>query len=434
MAVCTNHTGTETYLSCSACERPFCFNCLTQMAVGQKCLHCAKGIAPKASGQLPGRAETKVLLAKKDRHIALKATFQLLLGPVRFAARASRIQNGEGWRLLTGAVGFANLPTAAFGLGLSWWLGRFLELKLGHVRLALLALVGIASGLAACLVAQPDANNFAALGMAGAFVGAYGAGLMLRQLPRLRLPNVGYGWLLGIFFLGSSVIRALSDTGTLIVLVVSAAVGFVFGRIALSDLTTMSQTNQRIALAVSFAALATFSAARASQVTITKPDANAELVSALDDIVGAVTDPSSYDRGWLRVTYWEDELDGGDAQSYQLQCDPSPRDKPQASGFGFNWIASNASGACAWLATAKVPDRGELRDSCVSPDSSPQLMSRVQLTGDLGSRTIDVAIRTSGCPGEAASAADLFFPDDDRTAPSTVPPTRASTTAITTPS
>jgi hypothetical protein len=78
----------------------------------------------------------------------------------------------------------------------------------------------------------------------------------------LRVPNVGYGWLLAIFFSGSSVIRALSDTGTLIVLITSVDVGFVFGRVALSDLTTVSQSNQRFALAVAFVALSTFAAVR----------------------------------------------------------------------------------------------------------------------------------------------------------------------------
>ncbi len=384
---------------------------------------------------MPGRAATTLLLAKKDRHLALKLTiaalatanilmlangnaaFGLLLGPVRFAARASRFQNGVDWRLLTGAVGFANLPTAALGLGLSWWLGRFLELKLGHVRLALLAIVGVAAGLAACLTVQPDANNFAALGTAGSFIGAYGAGLVMNQLPRLRLPVVGYGWIFALFFLGSTLVRVLSDRGTLIVLLTSAAVGAAVGRVALSDLTTASEPKQRVVLAVAFVALAGFSAVRASQASIGALDPNAERMSALNALLRSVEPPTSHDPGWFRVTWWEDENDIGDSQSYQLRCSPLPQDKPQASGLGFRWKASNAAGACGWLASNKVPDRGELQDvGCTSlaPSTEVALMSRVQLVGDYGNRDIDVSIRSSGCAGPSAQALELFFPADDR--------------------
>ncbi|MBJ7473007.1 MAG: hypothetical protein JHD16_17005, partial [Solirubrobacteraceae bacterium] len=42
-ATCAFHPKVETSLSCSACDKPACVDCLTPVAVGQHCDGCTKG-------------------------------------------------------------------------------------------------------------------------------------------------------------------------------------------------------------------------------------------------------------------------------------------------------------------------------------------------------------------------------------------------------
>ena len=42
MEVCYRHPGRETGVSCSACGRPICPDCMTSTSVGMRCPECAR--------------------------------------------------------------------------------------------------------------------------------------------------------------------------------------------------------------------------------------------------------------------------------------------------------------------------------------------------------------------------------------------------------
>ncbi|MGH2985520.1 MAG: B-box zinc finger protein [Solirubrobacterales bacterium] len=42
MATCYRHPGRETNVSCSACGRPICPDCMTSTSVGMRCPECAR--------------------------------------------------------------------------------------------------------------------------------------------------------------------------------------------------------------------------------------------------------------------------------------------------------------------------------------------------------------------------------------------------------
>ena len=77
MTVCTKHNDSETGLSCSTCDRPFCHLCLHQGPVGSKCRECSKGIPITTTTR--ERTTANVAYVAKDRLFALKAVMATVL-------------------------------------------------------------------------------------------------------------------------------------------------------------------------------------------------------------------------------------------------------------------------------------------------------------------------------------------------------------------
>ncbi|MGB8965675.1 MAG: rhomboid family intramembrane serine protease [Candidatus Cybelea sp.] len=86
---------------------------------------------------------------------------------------AAVLQNGQWWRIVTGAFLHAGLLHIGVNMMSLWFLGRFIELALGSWRMLLVYMVSlVASGLAVVYFSNP---LVATVGASGAIFGLFGA-------------------------------------------------------------------------------------------------------------------------------------------------------------------------------------------------------------------------------------------------------------------
>lgn len=146
---CVNHPGTQTRLSCAACDRPICPRCVRRSSVGQRCPDCA---GPAASTRRPSRIA------------------QYLRGGVPAAVLA--VAGG----IIAAQITFGSIILSAvigFGVGklMSWGAGGEGDQPLPQIAVGI-ALVGLALGFTAfygsplppgpiTLLAYPAAGWFA---------------------------------------------------------------------------------------------------------------------------------------------------------------------------------------------------------------------------------------------------------------------------------
>lgn len=216
---CYRHPDRETGLSCSECERPICYECMTPAPVGLRC--------PEHSGKPQGIRKVTVAAERAATGVGSRRAFavtmaligvnvsvyllELALGspeggtnnwiynhgalvangvyyrgavvPVPENAIASGytmigVLHGEWWRLLTGA--FLHYGIVHLGLNMLslYFGGRILEVVIGRWRFLLLYLVAAVAGSAGALYWTP---NGATAGASGAIFGVFGALLVLER-------------------------------------------------------------------------------------------------------------------------------------------------------------------------------------------------------------------------------------------------------------
>ena len=224
---CYRHPDRETGLSCSECDRPICYECMTPAPVGLRCPeHSGKpqGIqkvtvaaerAVTGVGARRGNLVTMILIginvAVYAVELALGGTVdglgntlynhgvlfangayengQLLTGPVHAiappGAQVAGVEHGEWWRLVTAA--FLHYGPLHLGLNMFslYFAGSILERMVGRWRYALLYLTAGVAGSAGALVVTPNSPT---AGASGAIFGVLGALLVLE-----RRGNLGTG-------------------------------------------------------------------------------------------------------------------------------------------------------------------------------------------------------------------------------------------------
>jgi membrane associated rhomboid family serine protease len=199
---CYRHPDRETGLSCSECERPICYECMTPAPVGIRCpehsgkpqgLQRVTQTARRATTDSYGGYVTKVLVALNVgiflAELALGGTFQgtgnriyeegvLVTSAVNSAGEIVGVSHGDWWRLLTAA--FLHYGPIHLGMNMLalWWFGQPLEHTLGRARFLLLYLASGLAGSAGALVMSPNA---ATVGASGAIFGILGAALVLER-------------------------------------------------------------------------------------------------------------------------------------------------------------------------------------------------------------------------------------------------------------
>jgi membrane associated rhomboid family serine protease len=226
---CYRHPDRETGLSCSVCERPICYECMTPAPVGLRCPdHSGKpqGIQKVTAattrtvtgvGARTGNAVTLVLIGINVavyalelaaggsingtgnwiyRHGALLANGVYsggsLIGVPSSAVSQLRgqyeivgVNQGEPWRLLTSAFLHYGPIHLALNMVSLYFAGSILEQVIGRWRYLLLYLVSGLAGAAGALLWTPNA---ATAGASGAIFGILGA---LFVLERRGIINTG---------------------------------------------------------------------------------------------------------------------------------------------------------------------------------------------------------------------------------------------------
>lgn len=189
MAECYRHSGRQTSVSCSNCERPICPDCMTPTPVGMRCPECSgqktKVIRPAAGFGLGAATPvTRALIAINVAVAVLGVLFSgdLFNGGGRLindgALFGPAVEAGEWWRIITSGFlhsGLFHLALNAFALFI---LGSVLEPALGSVRFAGLYAASLLTGSLGVLILDPNAVT---VGASGAVFGVFGATFLIAR-------------------------------------------------------------------------------------------------------------------------------------------------------------------------------------------------------------------------------------------------------------
>jgi membrane associated rhomboid family serine protease len=196
---CYRHPNRVTGVSCSACGRPICPDCMTPTSVGMRCPECAKQ-RTKVHSMRTMQGEPRVTVGI----IIVCAVVFLASGSfgIGTAHGGSRVVNDfalwgpaidinhEYWRLVTGAFLHANLIHIGFNMYLLWILGQMLEPTLGSARFAALYATALLWGSFGALVVTPDAQTVGASGAVFGLMGAAAVELRARGINPFQT-NIG---------------------------------------------------------------------------------------------------------------------------------------------------------------------------------------------------------------------------------------------------
>jgi membrane associated rhomboid family serine protease len=184
MATCYRHPSRETGVSCSACGRAICPDCMTPTSVGMRCPECS-------------RERTKVRTARAiQRGGDPVATYVLIaINVLAFlgssAGGASLTGSGGGnvyahgalfgpaiahsheyWRLVTGGFLHANFLHILFNMYFIYVIGRMLEPAIGTARFVGVYVAALLMGSFGALLFTPHAYTVGASGAAFGLMGA----------------------------------------------------------------------------------------------------------------------------------------------------------------------------------------------------------------------------------------------------------------------
>ncbi len=208
VSYCYRHPDRETGLSCSECERPICYECMTPAAVGIRCpIHSGKpqGVqrvtqgVRRASSEGTGAHLTKLLVGLNVGifllQLALGADLGTRSGRIyeEGALRIDGLYFGEWWRLLTSAFLHSGPIHLAMNMLVLWIFGSALEQMLGRARFLLVYLVSGLAGSAGAILFAPLGVT---VGASGAIWGLFGAAFVLD-----RQHNAFGGQALGVIVL-----------------------------------------------------------------------------------------------------------------------------------------------------------------------------------------------------------------------------------------
>ena len=231
---CYRHPNRVTGVSCSACGRPICPDCMTPTPVGMRCPECAKQ-KTKVHNMRTMRSDPRVTVGIIIVcAVAFLASGSFGLGTSggnRLAADfalfgPSIAVDHEYWRLVTGGFLHAGLLHIAFNMYLLWVLGQMLETTLGSGRFAALYATALLWGSFGALLLTPDKVT---VGASGAVFGLMGAAAVELRSRGINPFQTDIGMLI-LFNLGLSfVLSGISIGGHIGGLVGGALAGMALG-------------------------------------------------------------------------------------------------------------------------------------------------------------------------------------------------------------
>ncbi len=225
---CYRHPDRETGVSCSACGRPICPDCMTPTPVGMRCPECS---AQKT------RVVRNPTGAPATGFAAAPATFVLIaINVVMYLVEISAgggggfgpgagnpvlidlglfgplVAEGEWYRMVTSGFLHASLIHIGFNMFLLFMLGRLIEPALGTPRFVLLYFASLFCGSLGALLMDPNALT---VGASGAVFGLFGAGFLLARERGMNTLASELGLLIVINLAFSFMVRNISAGGHL---------------------------------------------------------------------------------------------------------------------------------------------------------------------------------------------------------------------------
>ncbi len=188
---CNRHPNRETGVSCSACGRPICPECMTPTPVGMRCPECSRQrtrVVRNPQGSASGfwaSPATYVLIAVNVvvYLIEIAGGSGGINNPsgrivVDYGLFGPFVAEGEWYRLVTSGFLHASLLHIGFNMLLLFLLGRLLEPALGTVRFLVLYFASLLAGSLGVMIIDP---NGLTLGASGAVFGLFAAGFILAR-------------------------------------------------------------------------------------------------------------------------------------------------------------------------------------------------------------------------------------------------------------
>ena len=144
---CYRHPDRETYVSCSECGRPICYECMTPAPVGQRRPEHSgrpQGVQRITKGARRGVFEgsgaivTKTLVGLNIAvYVITAAQGAEINSPggslfAKWVLFGPAVANGDWWRLITSSFLHASLIHIAFNMYFLWFVGAPVEMALGH--------------------------------------------------------------------------------------------------------------------------------------------------------------------------------------------------------------------------------------------------------------------------------------------------------------
>ncbi len=213
MATCYRHSGRETRVSCSSCERPICPECMTPTPVGMRCPECASqttNVRRLETGISASRSPaTFVLIAINVAAFVAELAFGGATtlgfggsgGKVinHFGINGPQIADGDVWRILTGGFLHLGLLHIAFNMYALYILGGILEPGIGTPRFVALYFASLLAGSAGALIADPHTTT---VGASGAIFGLMSATFIIARRRGLGAlsQQIGFFILLNLLF------------------------------------------------------------------------------------------------------------------------------------------------------------------------------------------------------------------------------------------
>lgn len=202
--VCPKHPDRQTWISCTRCGRPVCYECMVSAPVGFQCKECvaqAAGSAPvytsqqtfqQPAGVAAAAARpvvTYVLLA-----INIAAFLLALMGGVEVAAGQFGMRpafialDNEWYRFVTSAFLHWTILHIGFNMLVLFMIGPPLERLLGHTRFLVLYLLAAIGGSVASYCFSPITT--ASVGASGAIFGLMAALIVAGRSLRYDVTQV----------------------------------------------------------------------------------------------------------------------------------------------------------------------------------------------------------------------------------------------------
>ena len=202
MATCYRHPSRETAVSCSACGRPICPDCMTPTQVGMRCPECAgertKVVRMRDMASVP-RVTYALIALNVAAFLTEKGQFTLngsgIYGTVvneGFLSRATISEGHQYYRLVSSAFLHVDLLHIGFNMYLLYLLGMMLEPSIGSVRFAAIYFTSLLTGSCGALVA----TGAPSLGASGAVFGLMGAAAVELRARGLSVMRSGIGFLI----------------------------------------------------------------------------------------------------------------------------------------------------------------------------------------------------------------------------------------------